>query len=71
MKARALPHCRTLCDSIWRSVPGQEAFRWHPWLEDQLEEYCQSGPSDSVTVTGPGSAAKRWGRDVLPVILDV
>ena len=58
-------HCRILCDTLWRSIPGEEVFRWHPWLEDQLEEYCRS---DFVTITGPGSGGKTTGMGMVFIL---
>lgn len=48
-------HARKASDLIWRNRKGQEAFTWHPWMEDSLEEYCKT---DEVLITGPASAGK-------------
>lgn len=54
-------HCKILCDAIWRSIPGEEQFVWHPWLEDQLREFCQT---DRVVITGPSSGGKSMGAAI-------
>jgi hypothetical protein len=50
-------HATTLCNALWRQK-GHEVFKWHPWLEDTLEEYCRT---NEVIVTGPASGGKTTG----------
>lgn len=49
-------HLVNLCNLC---LAGQ--FKWHPWLEDQLEEYCRT---PETLITGPSSGGKTVGMAI-------